>query len=83
LTSYNPIYLDNPELTSGKHKTVITLPSYLGTIILPSTASEMKRDLNLQFKELHPGVDSTLTLSAIRNLKIGMCEIGLTAVRKY
>lgn len=43
----------------------------------PSTASEMKRELNLRFKESHPGVDSTITLSQIRELKKIMVKIGV------
>lgn len=37
-SSYDPYYLDHPDLRAGKNKTVITLPCFLGTIIQPSTA---------------------------------------------
>ncbi|KAL2913366.1 hypothetical protein HK105_207111 [Polyrhizophydium stewartii] len=76
-SSYNPFFLDDPELKMGRHKTVITLPCFLGTIIQPSKPSEIKRELNEHFKETHPGIDATVTLSQIRSLKAKLLEIGL------
>ena len=38
LCTYDPYFLDHPDLRAGKNKTVITLPCFLGTIIQPSTA---------------------------------------------
>ena len=77
LTTYDPYYLDHPDLRSGKNKTVITLPCFLGTIIQPSTAREIKKELNQHFKEAHPGLDSTITLSQIRSIKLSLCKIGV------
>ncbi|KAJ3328256.1 hypothetical protein HDU91_004155 [Kappamyces sp. JEL0680] len=74
---YDPYYLDHPDLKTGKNKTVITLPCFLGSIIQPITASEIKKEINQHFKEAHPDLDSTLTLSQIRSLKRIMCKAGM------
>jgi hypothetical protein len=34
-TVYNPNFLDDPELKTGKHRTVITLPSFIVSLALP------------------------------------------------
>lgn len=73
--SYDPYYLDHPDLKSGKNKTVITLPGFLGTIIQPSTASEIKKELNQHFREAHPDL-AGITLSHIRRLKSSLCRVG-------
>eukprot|EP00842_Homolaphlyctis_polyrhiza_P002615 jgi/Hompol1/3354/HPOL_003214-RA len=78
---YNPYFLDDPELKVGRHKTVITLPCFLGSIIQPSKPAEIKRELNEHFKETHPGLDATITLSQIRSLKSRLFEIGRMQVR--
>ncbi|KAJ3312080.1 hypothetical protein HDU76_002968 [Blyttiomyces sp. JEL0837] len=78
-TIYNPFYLDDPELKTGKHRTVITLPCFiariLGSIIQYSRPADIKRELNEHFRETHPMVDSMLTLSNIRNLKARLMSI--------
>ncbi|KAJ1332197.1 hypothetical protein BSLG_009013 [Batrachochytrium salamandrivorans] len=37
--------------------------------------SEIQRELNEHFKETHPGIDSTITLSQIRGLKKSLLEV--------
>ncbi|KAJ3254623.1 CDK5 and ABL1 enzyme substrate 1 [Boothiomyces macroporosus] len=76
--AYDPNFLDNPDLKTARNKTVITLPGFLGTIIQPSTASELKKEINQHFKDTHPGVDATITLTQIRNLKKSLGKIGLS-----
>ena len=78
--SYNPYFLDNPEMNLDRNKMVITLPSFLGSIIQPTTPSEIKQVMNQRFKETHPGVDYTLTLSQIRVLKKEICTVCLNMV---
>ncbi|KAI8843199.1 hypothetical protein BJ741DRAFT_590257 [Chytriomyces cf. hyalinus JEL632] len=73
---YNPLTLDDPELKTGKHRTVIKLPFFVSSIFLYSRPADIKRELNEHFRETHPSVDSQLTLSQIRNLKTRMIEIG-------
>jgi hypothetical protein len=75
ITHYDPLYLDNPDLQSGKNKTVITLPSFLSSILVPSTPNELKKDLNQHFKDTHPGLDS-ISLSQIRQIKEELVHIG-------
>ena len=74
---YDPIYLDNPALTAIRNKTVITLPFFLATIIQPSKPLEIKKELNDHFRETHPHIDPSLTLSKIRGLKSKMLDVAL------
>ncbi|KAJ3415454.1 CCR4-NOT regulatory complex component [Chytridiales sp. JEL 0842] len=74
---YNPNFLDDPELKTGKHKTVITLPCFIGSIIQYTRPGDIKKELNEHFRETHPTVDAMLTLSQIRNLKARLLEVGL------
>ncbi|KND04084.1 uncharacterized protein SPPG_01526 [Spizellomyces punctatus DAOM BR117] len=73
---YHPFFLDDPELRTGKHRTVITLPCFMGSIIQYSKPSDIKKELNEHFRETHPTVDSTLTLTQIRRLKDRLLKVG-------
>ncbi|KAJ3396120.1 hypothetical protein HDU92_003989 [Lobulomyces angularis] len=73
---YNPYFVDDPELKMGKNKTVLTLPCFMSSIISYSKPLDLKKELDDLFKETHPNVDSTLTLSQIRSLKVDMLDIG-------
>ncbi|EPZ32854.1 hypothetical protein O9G_004297 [Rozella allomycis CSF55] len=66
---YDPLFLDDIELRSGFHRTVINLPSYMGSLIPYSRPSELKRECNVKFKQKHPDLDPNLTLSQIRKVK--------------
>jgi len=66
---YDPYFLDDPELRTGKHKTVLALPGYLGSLGHFTRAEDLKKELNDQFRQIHPNIDSSLTLSKIRKLK--------------
>ena len=81
LDAYNPLFLDNPALKAIRHKTIITLPCFLGTILQPSKPQELKLELNDHWKETHPTVDPTLTLSQIRNLKTRLLDVGVSQVK--
>ncbi|KAI8805683.1 hypothetical protein BJ742DRAFT_400684 [Cladochytrium replicatum] len=78
LSLYNPYFLDDPELRTGKHRTVITLPSFMGSVLHYSRPADMKKELNAHFREAHPNVDPSITLSQIRSLKLRLLEIGLS-----
>lgn len=67
---YDPFFLDDPELRTGKHKTVIALPGYLGSLVHFIRAEDLKKELNDQFRQIHPTLEPSLTLSKIRKLKI-------------
>jgi len=60
----------------GKHKKVITLPSFMGSIIQYSRPLDVQKDLDIDFREMHPSIDPTLTLTMIRDIKWNMLEIG-------
>lgn len=74
---YDPLSLDDPELKTGKHKTVITLPCYMASIIQYATPAELKQELNDQFRQKHPDIDPSMTLSKLRNLKASLLEVGI------
>jgi hypothetical protein len=72
---YDPNFLDDPELRTGKHRTVIALTSFLGSINHFTKAEFLKRELNEKFRKSHPDVHPSLTLSQIRNLKMRLLNI--------
>lgn len=72
---YDPLMLDDPELTCGKHRKVLTLNSFTVSIIPYAKPSEVKKDINEQFKEKHPQL--TITLTKLRSLKSELKEITL------
>lgn len=47
---YDPLFVDDPGLTTGKHRTVMNLPSFKASIIPFVKASDLKSELNKQFR---------------------------------
>lgn len=74
---YDPLFLDDPELTAGRHRTVITLPSFVSSISHYAGEEELKKDLNERFRQMHPYFDGSMTLSKIRNLKDALLKASL------
>ena len=74
---YDPLKLDDPNLKTGRHRTIIALPSYISSIIEYARPSELKKELNELFRIQHPDINETLTLSKIRNLKTSLLEVAL------
>ena len=70
---HDPDYLDDPEMIHGASKQVMFGDARTGPVIcstiLFKNPDELKRNLNEQFRENHPDLPSTLTLSKIRKLK--------------
>ncbi|KNE69591.1 hypothetical protein AMAG_14147 [Allomyces macrogynus ATCC 38327] len=87
-SGYDPNYLDDPALTTGRHKTVMALPGMLGSILQYTRPEDVKQDLNARFRATHPDVDPSLTLSQIRNLKrrlikvAQICDLEISSVAK-
>lgn len=73
LDEVEQVLLDDPELTSGKHRTVLNLPSFMVSIIQYAKPAKVKKDINERFKEEFPGV--TITLTKLRSLKAEMIAI--------
>lgn len=67
--NFHQIVLDDPALITGKHKTIIALPYFMSSIIQYSRPSDLKRELNEQYRQLHPDLDPSLTLTQIRKVK--------------
>lgn len=76
---YNADMLDDPDLNAGINKSIIALPSYIVSVIPYSKPSELRKELNDQFRQEHPYLDSSISLSKIRNLKTDMLNVGILA----
>lgn len=74
---YDPRSLDDPRLKTGKHRTVMALPSYLSSIIQFAPRDDLKDEINEQFRALHPELDPTITLSMIRSLKKKLADVAV------
>ncbi|GAM27081.1 hypothetical protein SAMD00019534_102560 [Acytostelium subglobosum LB1] len=66
---YDPLFLDNSELKTGKHRTVMNLQSYTVSIFPHIKKAAIKEELNEQFQQKHPWIRSGITLYKIRKLK--------------
>lgn len=70
---YDPNYIDDPELLHGSHRYVLQRSASTGpilsSIILFVNKKELENSLNEQFRESHPNLPPSLTLSRIRNIK--------------
>jgi len=67
------VLLDDPELMSGKHRTVLNLPSFIVSIVQYAKPAKVKKDINERFKEEFPAV--TITLTKLRSLKAEILAI--------
>lgn len=72
--SYDPNFLDD----RSQHHTVVNVESH-GVSVNPfSRKSRFKEDMNEQFRQLHPWLDRSLTLSKLRNLQKDLREMTLS-----
>lgn len=66
---HDPFFLDDPNLKSGRHRTVMTLPGFMESVIGWVHERELRAELNAQFRVKHPDLPETLSLSKIRKCK--------------
>jgi len=64
-------------LSTGKHRTVVIFASYWESIITFVTKKGLKSDLNKTFKQKHPNLTNSLTLSKIRKIKRLLLDIAV------
>ena len=74
---YEPFHLDDPELQSGKHRMVMSLPGLVGSVIPFVKPRDLKVQVNEQFALAHPWLSAGLTLSKIRAVKRDLLAIAL------
>lgn len=70
-SSYDPYFLDDD--TYGKYGLD---PNSLGTLANGMRPSDLKREMNEQFRLNHPDIPAEITLSKIRAIKFHLLEIG-------
>lgn len=70
---YAPGILDDPEMTAGRHKQLLKDIQRTGPVICSILQfvkpQDLKEELNRQFRERHPDLPPSLTLSKIRSVK--------------
>ncbi|PRP79796.1 cyclin domain-containing protein [Planoprotostelium fungivorum] len=74
-SQYDPDFIDDPDLTTGKHKTVLNLPFYRGSIIPFVRPDDLKSDLNDQFRRKHPWINAGVKLYKIRKVKKKLYDV--------
>lgn len=75
--TYDPYILDDPSLTTGKHRTVMNLPSFRESIIPFVKPGVIKDELNELFKEKHPWIQTGVSLHKLRKLKKRLVDIAV------
>jgi hypothetical protein len=75
---YNPFFLDDPNIKSGKHRVELNLPGYMSSIISFVKHSDLKEELNEKFRSRHEWIHPSMTLSKIRKIKRLLLSIGQT-----
>jgi len=78
-TTYDPDFLDDPEFKTGKHRTVLNLPGFRGSLIPFIKPEDLKEELNEQFRQKHSWIQDGVTLHKIRKFKRKLMNISLEA----
>eukprot|EP00760_Papus_ankaliazontas_P028957 PhM_4_TR4083/c0_g1_i1/m.35172 len=75
---YDPYFLDDPVIKSGKRRRVLQLASYRCTIVPFVRKNEYKKDINNQFFLHHNWIEPQgVTLTGIRKVKLLLLNIAL------
>ncbi|TPX51617.1 hypothetical protein SeMB42_g00129 [Synchytrium endobioticum] len=74
---YDPFFFEDPDIIPPDldHLTNATKAYFMGSLV-DKRAENVKREMNEHFREVHPEIDQSLTLSQVRNLKRLMLEVG-------
>jgi hypothetical protein len=75
---YDPLFLDDPDLTTGRHRTIVSLSGFMSSIIHYAGEEEIKKELNERFRQMHPYIHPSISLSKIRNLKNSLLKAALS-----
>lgn len=82
--TYDPGKLDNPDLKYAvKSKKVIVLPGYVSTVFQYTRPQDLKKEINSYFRETHPHVDPSISLSKIRTLKQRLTLVSKAMASEY
>jgi len=76
---YDPHYLDDPNLKSGKHRVVLNLPGFMSSLVSYVRVKELKSELNETFFARHVGwgLNPNMSLSKIRKCKHLALNVGM------
>lgn len=74
-TQYDPLSLDDPQIRQGKHRIVKSLDGYYFSVLPYTKKKDLKAELNEVFREKHPDLPASMSLSKIRNLKREVLDI--------
>jgi len=74
---YDPYFLDDPSLTTGKHRTVMNLACLKISVIPYVRPGVIKDELNDLFRQKHPWIPQGVTLHKIRKLKKALVQIAV------
>ncbi|TPX34203.1 hypothetical protein SmJEL517_g03102 [Synchytrium microbalum] len=77
MVPYDPFFFEDPEIVPPDldHLTNATKAYFMGSLV-DKRAENVKREMNEHFREAHPEIDQSLTLSQVRNLKRVMLDVG-------
>lgn len=79
LFQYDPDLLEDADLKTGKHKTVLNLGGCVASFIPYVDPKQLKQDLNREFQQRHPEIPQGITHSKIRKIKKKLLDIGREA----